>query len=369
MSRGPVDWGVAERAAARVAGREPLAASYHYDRLAVDFAEATAEAEALVEAATGLRSAHGPARARVVDRAGWIEANVASFQRLLRPVTDKLADRSDDRTGVRAIPSVVARRTAGAEVGLLLGWVATRVLGQYDLLVIEDEDPEDQDVVYYVGPNVLALEKRFAFPPAEFRLWLALHEVTHRAQFTGIPWLREHFLSLVHRSLDAVEPDPQRFIEAASRAADQVRAGRSPFEDGGVATLLAGPEQRDLFDRIGGLMSLLEGHGDVTMNRAGADRVPSAARFAQALRQRRREAGGVALMAQRVLGLEAKLKQYRQGEAFIEHVEAEGGPAALDAAWRGPEWLPTLAEIRAPQDWLDRVRLSEEAGSPTLGGS
>jgi coenzyme F420 biosynthesis associated uncharacterized protein len=369
MSRTPVDWGVAQRTAVRVAGQEPLAASYHYDRLAADFAEATAEAEELVAEATGLRSASGPARARVVDRAGWVDANVASFQRLLRPVTDKLVERSADRSGVRAVPSVLARRAAGVEVGLLLGWIAGRVLGQYDLLVVEDEDPDDQDVVYYVGPNVLALEKRFAFPPREFRLWLALHEVTHRAQFTGIPWLREHFLSLVQRSLDAVEPDPQRLLEAATRVAEHLRAGRSPFDDGGVATLLAGPEQRELFDRIGGLMSLLEGHGDVTMNRAGAERVPSADRFARALRQRRREAGGVALMVQRVLGLEAKLKQYRQGEAFIEHVEGHGGPDALEAAWRSPEWLPTLAEIRSPQEWLDRVRLSEEAGSPSLGGS
>ena len=88
----------------------------------------------------------------------------------------------------------VAQKVAGAEVGALLGWMSTRVLGQYDLLVVEDESPEDQDIVYYVGPNVLALEKRFAFPPREFRLWLALHEVTHRAQFTGIPWLRTHYL-------------------------------------------------------------------------------------------------------------------------------------------------------------------------------
>ena len=97
--------------------------------------------------------------------------------------------------------------------------MATRVLGQYDLLIIEDEDPEDQDLVYYVGPNVLALEKRFGFPPREFRLWLALHEVTHRAQFTGVPWLRAHFLSLVNQTLDAVDPDPKRFLDAAGPGA------------------------------------------------------------------------------------------------------------------------------------------------------
>lgn len=359
MSSSPVDWAVAERVAVKAAGREPLAASYHYDRLTADFDEATAEAEDLVARTTGLRSAAGPARARVVDRAGWVKANTGSCERLLRPVTDKIADQIADRTGWRAASSRLTRRAAGFEVGLLLGWMATRVLGQYDLLIIEDERPEDQDVVYYVGPNVLALEKRHAFPPREFRLWLALHEVTHRAQFMGVPWLRSHFLTLVQQSLDAVDPDPKRFIEALARVREQVRAGHSPFDDGGIATLLAGPEQRELFDRIAGLMSLLEGHGDVTMNRAGASRIPSASRFARVLRHRR-QAAGVAKLVQRLLGIEAKLQQYRQGEGFISYVEEHGGSDALDAAWRGAEWLPTLAEIRAPQEWLERVRLSEE---------
>jgi coenzyme F420 biosynthesis associated uncharacterized protein len=360
MASGPVDWRVAQRVAIRVAGREPLADSYHYDRLVADFAEATTEAEQLVEQATGLRSAVGPARARVVERDGWIRANLATFDRLLRPITDKMAERLESRGGWRAAPAMMARRAAGVEIGVVLGWMATRVLGQYDLLIIEDESPDDQDVVYYVGPNVLALEKRYAFPPREFRLWLALHEVTHRVQFTGIPWLRGHFLSLVQQSLDAVDPDPKRFLDALSRVVEDMRAGRSPLDEGGVAALLAGPDQRELFGRIGGMMSLLEGHGDVTMDRAGEGRVPSAARFSRALRERRQHATGVAKLAQRLLGIDAKLKQYRQGEAFIAYVEDHGGPDALDAAWRGPEWLPTLAEIRSPQEWLDRVRLSEE---------
>ncbi|MGH9110784.1 MAG: zinc-dependent metalloprotease, partial [Acidimicrobiales bacterium] len=294
-----VDWGLAERVAVRVAGHEPLAASYHYDRLASDFSEVTAQAEALVADATGLRSASGPARARVVDRADWVRANLASFGRLLRPLTDRMDERVGDKRGVAAVPAVMSRRAAGVEVGALLGWMATRVLGQYDLLVIEDEDPDDQDIVYYVGPNVLALEKRYGFPPQEFRLWLALHEVTHRAQFTGVPWLRGHFLSLVEQTLDAVDPDPKRFLDALGRVVDELRSGHNPLDEGGVATLLASPDQRDLFGRIGGMMSLLEGHGDVTMDRAGAGHVPSADRFSRALRERRKQGGSAAKMLQK----------------------------------------------------------------------
>lgn len=359
MAAGPVDWALAERVAVRAAGREPFAESYLGQSLQRDLDDATAEAEELVAAETGLRSLSGPARARVTDRAGWIHANVASFQRLLQPLTSKL----DERMG-NSIGAGITRRVAGLEVGMMLGWMSGRVLGQYDLLVVADPAtgaaPDDQDLVYYVGPNVLALEKRYAFPPKEFRLWLALHEVTHRAQFTGVPWLREHYLGLVHQTLDSMDPEPRQLLDMLGRALEELRRGREALSDGGIASVLASPQQRRAIDKIGGLMSLLEGHGDVTMDRAGADRVPSAERFAKVLRERRANQNTAARVLQRLIGLEAKLNQYAQGEHFIAEVERlGGGPSALDPAWRGDRWLPTLAEIRQPSEWLERVRLSE----------
>jgi len=352
----PVDWALAERIAVRVTGREPFAESYHYASLEPDFAELTAEAEELVHTATGLRSLAGPARARVTDRAGWVHANVASFQRLLRPLTERLGERV-----AQSKVAPLARRAAGVELGVLLGWMSGRVLGQYDLLVIEEENPDDQDVVYYVGPNVIALEKRFAFPPREFRLWLALHEVTHRAQFTGVPWLRAHFLSLVERSFGAVEPDPKRFLNALRRFVEDSRAGRNPLEDGGLVALLASPEQGAVLRQIAGMMSLLEGHGDVTMDRAGAGRIPSAERFSRVLRQRRQTGSPAVKLLQRLLGLEAKFNQYEQGERFIEHVERIGGSALVNRAFERAENLPDLDEIRNPDAWVRRVRLEAVA--------
>ena len=354
--RDPVAWDVAERVAVRVARREPLAESYLYTSLAPDFAEFTAEAEELVGQETGLRSLSGPARVRVTDRAGWIHANLKSFQRMLRPLTERLGERIG--TGRMAD---AGRSIAGAEVGALLGWMSTRVLGQYDLLVIENEEPEDQDIVYYVGPNVLALEKRYAFPPREFRLWLALHEVTHRAQFTGVPWMRPYFLSLIDSSLAAFDPDPKRFVAALSRAVDAARAGRNPLDEGGLVTLLAGPEQHAVLQRIQGLMSLLEGHGDVVMGRAGAGRIPSAERFHTVLHERR-ESGGATRLFQRLIGLEAKMRQYKEGEEFLEAVERHDR-TSVELLWRGPEWIPTLPEIKAPELWLARVASAEAAAS------
>lgn len=359
MGDGPVDWGLAERVAVRAAGREPFAESYLAHSLQRDFDEATAEAEELVAEATGLRSLSGPARARVTDRAGWIHANVASFQRLLEPLTSKLEEKMGS-----GLSANVTRRVGALEVGMLLGWMSTRVLGQYDLLVVPGDDgavaPVDQDLVYYVGPNVLALEKRFAFPPREFRLWLALHEVTHRAQFTGVPWLREHYLGLVRETLDSVNPEPKQLLDVIGRVLEELRKGKGALADGGLSSVLATPQQKAALEKIGGLMSLLEGHGDVTMDRAGAGRVPSAERFARVLRERRANKNAATKVLQRLIGLEAKLNQYAQGERFIAEVERlGGGPAALDPVWRGERWLPTLAEIREPEEWLARVRLSE----------
>jgi coenzyme F420 biosynthesis associated uncharacterized protein len=347
----PVDWALAEKVAVRVGGRDPFAQSYHYASLQPDFDELTAEAEALVAEVTGLRSLAGPARARVLDRPDWVRANIRSFRRLLRPLTERVGA----RMAGGAVPRV-GRIATGVEVGTLLGWMSTRVLGQYDLLLVEEEGTDDQDLVYYVGPNILALEKRFAFPPREFRLWLALHEVTHRAQFTGVAWMRDHFVSLVERSMATIDPDPKRFAVALKRAVDEVRAGRNPLDEGGLVALLASDEQREVLRQVQGLMSLLEGHGDVTMDRAGGALIPSAPRFQRVLRQRRAQASPLVRNLQKLIGLEAKLRQYEQGEAFIAAVEAEGGTALLDAVWERPDNLPTFDEIREPARWITRMQ-------------
>jgi coenzyme F420 biosynthesis associated uncharacterized protein len=353
-----ISWDVAQKVAARIAGQEPLASSYHFASLQPDFEELTAEAEVLVSEATGLHSLAGPARARVIDRAGWVRVNIGSFQRLLQPITDKLGSKvSATRLGP------VSRGVTGAQLGTMLGWMSTRVLGQYDLLLVEEERPDDQDIVYYVGSNILAMEKRYGFPPREFRLWLALHEVTHRTQFTGVPWLRPHFLDLVERCLSQVNPDPRSFVEALRRAVGEARAGRNPLAEGGLMMLLAGPEQQAVLRQVTGMMSLLEGHGDIVMDRAGAERIPSAARFSRVLHERRANVRGTARLLQQLIGLEAKLQQYELGERFVEQVEAAGGRELFDRVWEGPEWLPDLVEIRDPSRWIERAR----AGVPAPG--
>jgi coenzyme F420 biosynthesis associated uncharacterized protein len=342
----PIDWPLAGRVARRFAGREPLAASYLAASLRDDFAAVTEQAEHLVAEHTGLR-APGVARAQVVDRNAWVDANITSMQRLLEPLTA--------RVGARMASSRVAplgRRVAGTETGVLLGYLAQRVLGQYDLLVLDDDDAAD--AVYYVGGNILALEKRFAFRPRDFRLWIAIHEVTHRAQFTAVPWMKSYYLGLVERALSSIDPDPRRLVQALTRAADELRSGRNPLDDGGLVALLASEEQRGALADVQALMSLLEGHGNSVMNRLGRDHVAGQARMARVL-QARRQSGGMTAVVQKLVGLESKMRQYEVGEAFVAAVEREAGPRGIDAAWRGPELLPTVDELQRPREWLARV--------------
>jgi len=346
-----VDWELAAKVAGGIAGRISPPGAYDRAALESDLMQATAEAEELVAVETGLRSTTGAARARVVDRDAWARANVATFKRLLGPVLGRLGNKK----GLSSPLAPVLGKVTAAELGALLGWMSTRVLGQYDLLLAEDEDPEDQDLVYYVGPNIAALERRFDFPPKEFRLWIALHELTHRAQFTGVPWLRHHFVSQIDGVVGSLRVDPGHLMTVVRRSIEELRDGRNPLDEGGLAAMFATPAQRQTIESLGAMMSLLEGHGDVIMNRAAKGRVPNSDRFHAVLHARRASAGPAAKVLQKLLGLEAKMRQYEAGERFIAGVEEVGGERAIDAAWKGPEYLPTKAEIADPAAWVARV--------------
>jgi len=284
----------------------------------------------------------------VLDRQRWVEANVRSFRNTLEPFTSRVGERMAQSPFAPA-----GRAVAGAELGALMGFLAQRVLGQYDLLG-PDEAGDDADAVYYVGPNILVLEKRYGFRPGDFRLWIALHEVTHRFQFRSVPWMKGYFLSLVDATMGLIEPDPKRLVRALERAAEAARRGRNPLDDGGIVALFATDEQRQVLDRVQALMSLLEGHGNFVMDRLGQRHVTGQERMSAALKARR-QSGGIGGVVRKLVGIEMKLRQYEIGEEFITHLEETVGSEALDAVWRGPDCLPTMAELEAPELWLERV--------------
>ncbi len=281
----------------------------------------------------------------VVSRAEWVDANVESFGILLAPAEERL----EQQTGVGA---AVASRVVGVEMGAVLGMLSRRVLGQYEL-VLPTADGSHGDTVMFVGANLLALERQFEFRPSEFRFWVALHECTHRAQFVGVPWLRDYFLGLVGELVASAQPEPGRLNRVTAELRRASATGEPLVDERGLFGVFATPEQRDVIDRVQALMSLLEGHGHVVMDRIGARELLTQRRMSEVLKMRRQDPRTAMFM--RLVGLEMKLRQYESGAQFVKGVERHAGWDALDVAWKSEAHLPTLAEIENPVQWLDRV--------------
>lgn len=337
-------WDSAAGVASRLAGKYPLEGTYHEARFAGQAPLLVERATTLVAAETGLEAPGNPDVA-VVSRAEWVKTNLASFSHLMAPVTDRLSE--DHRVG-----SGIASRLMSAELGAVLGFLSRRVLGQYEL-VLPTTDGGNGDTVMFVGANVLAMERRFEFRPSEFRFWVALHESTHRLQFQGVPWLRSYFLGLVEELVAASKPEPGRMGRLAEQLRTSAERGRPLVDDRGIFGLLASPGQREVIDKVQALMTLLEGHGHVVMDRIGERELVSQARMSRILASRRNDPRTAMLM--RLIGLEMKLKQYEMGARFIAGVEQRGGWSSLSAAWQRPSNLPTLEEIEDPVSWLYRV--------------
>jgi coenzyme F420 biosynthesis associated uncharacterized protein len=345
---GTINWSLASPVANRVAGTYALAETYHSAQLQNTLPDIVKRAAVMVTAETGLNTPGDP-DVLVVSRADWARRNLATFSHLLAPLESKIAEKLEE-SGSKGAPTILARQVVAIETGALLGFLARRVLGQYELVL---PTGDKGDVVAVVGANVLALERQQQLKPADFRFWIALHEATHRAQFVGVPWIRSYFLSLVTELVGSAAPTPGRIGRLVAEVVEAGRQGRPLIDDTGLLGLLATPEQRQTIDRFQALMSLLEGHGHVVMDRIGSRVLTTQARMSSILKARRADPRTAAFF--RLTGMEMKMRQYEMGEKFIAGVEKESGWSALDKAWLGPEWLPTLPEIEQPATWLQRV--------------
>ncbi|MFC9649496.1 zinc-dependent metalloprotease [Streptomyces sp. NPDC056937] len=299
----------------------------------------------------------------VVDRAGWVKANVAGFRELLKPLLSKMQDRRPGGPG-GAVLGAVGGKVTGVELGMLLSFMSSRVLGQYETFAPGTRDlPASADGggrLLLVAPNIVHVERELDVEPHDFRLWVALHEETHRTQFTGVPWLRDHLQGEIQSFLDQTEVDPMTLLERLREAAQTLAGGRpegEEDEDGrSIVELVQTPGQREILGRLTAVMSLLEGHADYVMDGVGPAVVPSVAEIREKFQQRRaRGAGRLDQALRKLLGLDAKLRQYRDGERFVRAVVEETGMDGFNRVWTSPNTLPTKAEIAKPADWIARV--------------
>ncbi|MET8814189.1 zinc-dependent metalloprotease [Streptomyces sp. NPDC004549] len=300
----------------------------------------------------------------VVDRPGWVRANVAGFREILRPLLEKMQERRGGSAG-NAVLGAVGGKVTGVELGMLLSFLSSRVLGQYETFAPATTDLPAAGApgggrLLLVAPNIVHVERELDVEPHDFRLWVCLHEETHRTQFTAVPWLRDHLEGEIQSFLAETDVDPVTFLERVRDAAQSLAGGRPEGEedDGGrsLVDLVQTPAQREILARLTAVMSLLEGHADFVMDGVGPDVVPSVAEIREKFQQRRAKgASRLDLALRKLLGLDAKLRQYRDGERFVRAVVGEVGMDGFNRVWTSPNTLPTKSEIAQPADWVARV--------------
>jgi coenzyme F420 biosynthesis associated uncharacterized protein len=299
------------------------------------------------------------------DRVDWIHANMQGFQRMFEPIQELDSPVNGKGTAGRVM-SNVNQSILSYEIGLLLGYLARRVLGQYDLALLGREPVETGGKLYYVEPNIRGVEAKLGLPKDDFRMWLALHETTHAFEFEAHPWVREHFNSLLERYMAFMKQDAEYLkqgLQGLKVFADRVR-NRSESQGSWIEALM-NDEQRALFNEMQAMMCVVEGYSNHVMNAVGKTLLPNYDLISRKFEERQRQRTQSEQLFARLTGLNVKMEQYRQGERFIDEIVALHGHDSARQVWDGPEFLPTMEEIRNPSLWSERV----EAARMTVGSA
>jgi coenzyme F420 biosynthesis associated uncharacterized protein len=350
MQTSMVDWTVALNTATKLVKPGPEISRAGAAAVVAELRGAATRAEAYVTQVTGLSTAASTSPVLVVDRPRWIQANLDGFRQILAPLNAKAAEKMKNAGPTMA---GLGPRLTGVEVGALLSYLAPKVLGQFDPFF-----PEGR--LLLVAPNIVAIERELRVDSHDFRLWVCLHEETHRVQFAAVPWLRDYLTDQVAQVVDSADLDPMVILQMLANAVRRIIEGLSRNEELSIVDLVQTPAQREIVDRITAVMSLLEGHADVVMDGVGPEVIPSVedirAKFTV-----RRQGQGFDKIIRKLLGLDAKMRQYRDGAAFCRAVIAKVGMDGLNKVWTSPNTLPTRAEINDPDIWLARMHPQQAA--------
>jgi len=349
-----VDWELAAVTGRRLVRPGPATSLDEAAAAVAELRVAAERAEEPVRALTRMHSDAPPKPVRVVDRLDWIDVNCAGMSAVLSPLVERLQERQDKAPGPLAL--ALGSRATGVQAGAVLAFVAARVLGQYDVF-----GPSGGQLLL-VAPNIVEAERRMDVNPSDFRLWVCLHEVTHRLQFTAVPWLAEYMRAQIGEFVEATDLDPDvlrdRLQTLLKGVVSSVRGSGAEAGDAageGILALVQNPEQRAVLDRLTAMMSLVEGHAEYVMDEVGPAVVPSVATIRRRFSKRREGTSPLDRLLRRLLGLDQKMKQYADGRRFVSGVVAEVGMDGFNAVWAAPDTLPRKDELAAPEDWVRRV--------------
>ena len=370
-----VDWNLAVATATRLVRPGPEVSRDEARAVVAELRRHAKSSEEHVRGFTRMAVPGGPASdtpVLVVDRAGWIRANVAGFRQILSPLLGKMQDRRGGLPG-GAVLGAVGGKVTGVELGMLLSFLASLVLGQYETFAPASRDLPAGTAgggrLLLVAPNIVHVERELDVAPHDFRLWVSLHEETHRTQFTAVPWLRDHIESEIQAFLGETDVDPATLLERIREAVQSLGGGRPDGEEAAergaspsIIELVQTPAQREILARLTAVMSLLEGHADYVMDGVGPDVVPTVAEIREKFQKRRASgAGRLDQALRKLLGLDAKLRQYRDGERFVRAVVDQVGVDGFNRVWTSPNTLPTKSEISKPAEWVARVHRKAES--------
>jgi coenzyme F420 biosynthesis associated uncharacterized protein len=290
------------------------------------------------------------------DRVDWINANIEAFQRMFEPIEKMDLFSRPDQKAPNAVMAGLNQTVVSVEVGVLLGYLARRVLGQYDLALLGREPLQESGKLYFVQPNIRNTERVLNVPPDQFRLWLALHETTHAFEFEAHPWVRDHINGMIQEYFTYLTEDLEylrRGFSGLRTFWDRARGGQSSANS--WIEMVMNDQQRALFARMQATMSVIEGYSNYIMNAVGRDLMPDYTYIARRFESRQKNRSTAEQLFIRLTGLDMKMEQYRLGEAFINEVVRLRGHATARRVWEGPALLPTLDEIRDPRSWLTRI--------------
>lgn len=346
-----IDWQQARKVALRVSQWEqaPLENRVHRQE---QYMRLVKRSEPLIADYLGVDLPEPISRVYVVDRREWLEANFTSFEQLFKPIEDMYEHNKVGRTALAVLLGDFNGRMLGAQIGMLLGFLGKRVLGQYDLSLLSPE-PDGGGALYYVEPNIARIQTRLGLNDEDFRLWIALHETTHAFEFEAYPWVRNHFNGLLQQYFDQLNTQLNNLTRGLpnvlTRIVQNIGSDRHWIE------LVLTPEQHHIFEQLQALMSLVEGYSNHIMNAIGSQLLPSFHIIEQRMEQRQKSRTLLEQLFYRLTGMDLKMAQYQQGEAFVNEVVRQRGIAFASQVWERAENLPTLDEIRHPHKWMQRM--------------